>query len=46
MNEAFEGKLHELESHVDAHNNSKTRLMHKEELNTLKDQFDQLDSKF
>jgi hypothetical protein len=46
MNQAFEGKLHELESHVDAHNNSKTRLLHKEEMNTLKDQFDQLDSKF
>ncbi len=31
---------------VDAHNSSKTRLMHKEEINTLKYQYDQLDSKF
>ncbi len=31
---------------ADSHNSSKTRLMHKEEINTLKYQYDQLDSKF
>lgn len=46
LNHGLQAKIADLDASIDANGNSKTRLMHKEEINTLKYQHDQLDSKF